>query len=105
MSARSLTYLALAVLVLMVQSGCSAFAPCQTAACENDRKLSAEVLWQLNHRASFDPNSIRVQTYDGVVYLYGLVDTDFERVLAADIAMVPGVREVRNELAVRGSIY
>lgn len=44
------------------------------------------------------PNTIRVQTYDGVVYLYGFVDTEYELALATDIARVPGVKEVRNEL-------
>lgn len=101
----SIKTLTLIASVLTLTTGCAAFEPCKTPACENDRRISAEVLWQLNTRASFQPNSIRVQTYDGEVYLYGMVDTDFERTLAADIARIPGVRDVHNELTINNPIF
>jgi osmotically-inducible protein OsmY len=90
--------LALALMAGATLAGCAAYEPCQTASCTADRAISAEVLRQFSYRDAFMPNTIRVQTYDGVVYLYGFVDTEYELALATDIARVPGVKEVRNEL-------
>ena len=45
------------------------------------------------------PNSVRVQTIDHVVYLYGQVDTELQRLMAQDVAQaVPGVRRVVNSI-------
>lgn len=86
-------------------TACEAYEPCQIASCTADRAISAEVARQFTLNDAFMPNTIRVQTYDGVVYLYGFVDTDYERALATDIAKVSGVKEVRNELSEWPSRY
>jgi len=47
-----------------------------------------------------------VQTLDHVVYLYGMVDTDLERlVLAGTAQKVPGVTRVVESFGVRGAGY
>jgi osmotically-inducible protein OsmY len=47
---------------------------------------------------------ISVQTLRGVVYLYGLVDTVFERELAGSVAQeTPGVARVVNSIGISGN--
>jgi len=46
------------------------------------------------------PNSVRVETFDHVVYLYGQVNTDLERAMADSVALaVPGVTRVINSIS------
>ncbi len=80
-------------------SSISADDACRTATCQSDRQISAAVEARFAKRAEFLPNSIHVQTHDGVVYLYGFVDTRYEKAIATSIARVKGVKDVRNELA------
>lgn len=88
----------LALPVVGLLAGCSSLDACPSATCLNDQKISAEVEHQFDERAEFLPGTIRVQTYDGVVYLYGFVDTQYEKTLATSVAKVKGVKSVRNEL-------
>ena len=45
------------------------------------------------------PNSVRVETIDHVVYLYGQVDTELERSMAKEAALsVSGVKRVVNSI-------
>ena len=51
-------------------------------------------------------SDISVQTVNCEVYLYGIVDTDLERLTAVDLArQVSGVRGVVDSLGVRGGVY
>jgi len=49
------------------------------------------------------PNLIQVQTLDHVVYLSGLVDTDFQQQMAQSVALqAPGVSRVVNSIGLSG---
>ena len=90
----------LAVLVLAaVMAGC-AFA----RADGEDEKLRAEVQKQIDKRPSLKFYGISVRTVDHVVYLEGLVDTNFDRSQAEAIARaVPGVTKVYDRLVLNGN--
>lgn len=67
--------------------GCAIYDKCGLYGCRGDAGITAEVEAQLAHYPALQaPNSVRVQTLDRVVYLYGLVDTDLERQLAESVA-------------------
>jgi osmotically-inducible protein OsmY len=60
---------------------------CGARGCPGDPGITAKVEAQLQQYPVLEaPNSVRVQTLDRVVYLYGLVDTDLERQLAESVA-------------------
>jgi osmotically-inducible protein OsmY len=69
---------------------------CGWAGCSGDADLTAKVQNQFERYAALQPpNLIRVQTYDRVVYLSGIVNTTLPRDLAASVAgRVSGVRKV-----------
>jgi len=70
-----------------------------------DAGVTSQVHARLDlHPALQPPNLITVQTFDGVVYLYGLVDTVFERELAGAVAReTPGVARVVNSIGISGN--
>jgi len=60
---------------------------CGIHGCPGDLSITAKIEAQLEQYPALEaPNSVRVQTLDRVVYLYGLVDTDLERQLAQSVA-------------------
>jgi osmotically-inducible protein OsmY len=70
------------------QFGCATFDKCGWHGCPGDAGITARVEAQLELYPALEaPNSVRAQTLDHVVYLYGLVDTDLERQLAESVAM------------------
>jgi osmotically-inducible protein OsmY len=75
------------VLLLACLPGCATYRDCGFRGCPGDAALTARVAAQLQQYPALQaPNSVRVQTLDHVVYLYGLVDTDLERELAHSVA-------------------
>jgi osmotically-inducible protein OsmY len=98
--ALTLTWLLAAAL-----SGCVGFGKCDPATCTGDKKITADVYTMIKeHREFGAPGTIRVQTFSGVVYLNGLVETDFERRSAESLVMqVANVKDVVNSLEVRNS--
>jgi osmotically-inducible protein OsmY len=69
-------------------SGCATFNKCGLHGCPGDASITAKVEAQLQQYPALEaPNSVRAQTLDRVVYLYGLVDTDLERQLAESVAI------------------
>jgi osmotically-inducible protein OsmY len=83
-------------------SGCATYMKCGFSGCAGDTTITSDVRALLNqHPALEAPNLINVQTYDHVVYLYGLVDTDWERQLAESVAFnAPSVARVVNSIAI-----
>jgi osmotically-inducible protein OsmY len=75
---------------------------CGFSECSGDAKISSNVRAVFHRHAALEPpNLINVQTFDHVVYLYGLVDTEFERQLAGSVALdTPGVARVVNSISV-----
>lgn len=97
-TSRQMRRAALALTLVAALPACSTFEACQSQACLTDQKISSEVEKQFAKRAEFLPNTVHVQTHDGVVYLYGFVDTQYEKAIATSVAKVQGVKDVRNEL-------
>jgi hypothetical protein len=90
----------LAVLVLAAVMAGSAYAKADG----EDEKLRAEVQKQIDKRPSLKFYGISVRTVDHVVYLEGLVDTNFDRSQAEAIARaVPGVTKVYDKLVLNGN--
>lgn len=82
-------------------SGCIAVPPnCAVDTCSGDQKITAQFDALLKqHPALEAPNCVRASTINGVVYLYGQVDTEVERSEAEQLAQqVPGVRKVVNSI-------
>ncbi len=83
--------------------GCAADAAwraCGWRGCPGDAQLTRAVEAQLRSHADLASNTVYVHTADAVVFLTGEVATDLQREAAADLAReVPGVRRVRNDIA------
>jgi osmotically-inducible protein OsmY len=86
-------------------SGCAAFDKCSPENCKTDtetRKNVSDLVDQ--HREFGPPGTVRVQTVNGVVYLSGQLDSDFEIRSAEALArQVPGVKDVVNNLYPRSN--
>jgi len=94
-----------AVLLTVALSGCATYRKCGFEGCPGDAKITADVraLFQ-QHPILEPPNLLTVQTLDRVVYLYGLVDTDYEREIAELVALqAPGVAKVVNSIGISGN--
>jgi osmotically-inducible protein OsmY len=87
-------------LLLGMLSGCATYRKCGLGGCAGDASITAAVNASMRSYPSLEaPNSVRVQTIDHVVYLYGQVDTDLQRLMAQDVAIaVPGVKRVVNSI-------
>jgi osmotically-inducible protein OsmY len=93
------------VLLLGMLSGCAAYKKCGAGGCPGDAEITAAVQAEFAKHAELQPpNVLRVQTIDGVVYLYGLVDTDLQRQVAESVAgQTPGVAKVINSIGLSGN--
>jgi osmotically-inducible protein OsmY len=103
-SPRSL-FLMSAISTAAMLTGCSTvdtFRKCGVAGCPGDAGISAKVESQFDlYTALQPPNLIRVQTFDRVVYLTGIVNTTLVRDLAGSVAaQVPGVPHVINSISI-----
>jgi len=80
---------------------CATYRKCGFAGCPGDANITAGVRWRITQYASLEaPNSVRVETYDHIVYLYGQVNTELERATADSIALtVPGVTRVVDSIS------
>ena len=85
--------------------GCAVYEKCGWSGCPGDAEISADVRTLLNqHPGAAAPGAVSVQTLDGVVYLYGVVDTDLMREQAEQIALqAPHVKKVVNSLGVQNA--
>lgn len=83
-------------------SGCTAYRTCGFGGCPQDARITAEVQRLLHqHPALNPPNLLHVRTYGRVVYLYGQVDTEFERRMAESVALeATDVARVVNSISV-----
>ena len=97
--------LLLALIFAGMLPACAAPRQCARGGCPGDAQITAEVRARFHqHPALEPPNLIEVETRDHVVYLYGLLDTEFERQLASAVALeAPGVTRVVNSIGLAGS--
>ena len=92
--------LILAVTAAILLSGCTAYTKCGFSGCEGDKEITASVEKVISQYPALQaPNSVRVETIDHVVYLYGQVNTELERATAKEAALsVSGVKRVVNSI-------
>ncbi len=82
--------------------GCASTASqCTSDSCKQDAKITAGMKAKLKeHPELGGPNTVYVQTRNGVVYLTGQVATDLQRSTAESLAEnIPGVVSVVNSIA------
>jgi osmotically-inducible protein OsmY len=90
--------------MLACVSGCATYRKCGFDGCPGDAEISAKVRTLFEQHPELEPpNLLDVQTLDRVVYLYGVVDTDFQRLMAESVALqAPGVTRVVNSIGISG---
>jgi osmotically-inducible protein OsmY len=93
----------LAIVVLSSAVGCAGLEKCGVEGCPSDQKITSKVQARLNQDTSLGaPDSITVQTINGIVYLNGQVDVGLEkRTAEAEAKQVPGVVQVVNNIDVQ----
>ena len=97
---------ALAVFLIGALPACATYEKCGLSGCPGDAQITAAVIALLDQHpgAAGSPGAVSVQTLNGVVYLYGVVDTDLMREDAERIALqAPNVKKVVNSLGVQNA--
>ena len=92
---------AVVVAILSVSvSACSTMPQaCSTDACRQDQAINRRVVDAFGSHPGFAMDQLTIQTENGVVYLYGRVDSAFQIQQASRIAMVDGATKVVNNLS------
>jgi hypothetical protein len=84
---RQLCMTASALILAGALSACAAYQKCGFGGCPGDAQLEASVRAAFEQHAELEPpNLLKIQSVDHVIYLYGLVDTDFQRQMAELVA-------------------
>jgi osmotically-inducible protein OsmY len=88
-----------------VLSGCAVFDKCTPENCATDKQITRDVNEVLaQHRELGPPGTVRVQTINGVVYLTGTLNSDFEIRTTEDLVRhVANVRDVENNMNPRSN--
>jgi osmotically-inducible protein OsmY len=96
---------ALALTLTGALPACAVYEKCGFKGCPGDAQITAAVYASLaQHPGVGSPDAVSVQTLDGVVYLYGVVDTDLMRAQAEEIVLqVPHVKKVVNSIGVQNA--
>jgi osmotically-inducible protein OsmY len=86
-------------------SGCAIFPKCSPENCASDKQINADVSQLLSEHAEFGaPAGLHIQTINGVVYLSGAVNSDFEVRRAEELVrQVANVKDVENNLYPRSN--
>lgn len=91
------------VLVALTSSldACATYDKCAGSDCPGDGRITRELRLRLTQYPSLEaPNSVRVQTSNHVVYLYGQVNTELERAIAEEVALsITGVTRVVDSIS------
>jgi osmotically-inducible protein OsmY len=89
------------VVLVGLLSGCAAYQKCGFDGCPGDAQLSAAVHERAQASSVLRGNLLHIQVLDGVVYVSGMVDSDFEHEqINALFKSVPGVKSVINTTGV-----
>ena len=93
----------LAVIVIATASGCAVTRGQETVgAYDDDTAITTSVKARYVDNKDVDASSIKVETLNGTVMLSGFAKNSTEKMTAEQIAMkVNGVKQVKNEIAVR----
>lgn len=97
--------LSLAIILAAGLSGCAVFQKCSPDNCATDAKIKSDVeALIVEHRELGAPAALQVQTLNGVVYLTGTVDTEFEvRNAESLVRRIANVKDVVNNLNARSN--
>ena len=92
------------IVLAAVLSGCADF-KCAPEYCASDAQITDEVRAVFAQHTEFGaPGQFRVQTINGVVYLYGQSNSELERRSAGELAKgVPNVKKVVNSIYPRSN--
>jgi osmotically-inducible protein OsmY len=95
----------LVFILAMALNGCAVFPKCTPQNCATDKQIEADVSELFNaHPELGAPADMHIQTINGVVYLSGPVDSDFEARHAEALArQVANVKDVENNLYPRSN--
>jgi CBS domain-containing protein len=67
----------------------------------DDAALQGNILAQLNSKSWFNPSTVTVVVNDGMVELWGIVDSESEKnAIRVAVEVTPGVRKVSNHLVI-----
>ena len=102
---KTISAAALTLIVAMGSNGCAIFPRCSPENCASDKQINAEVNQLFNdHPELGPPATLHIQTINGVVYLSGPVDSDFEVRRAEALArQIANVKDVQNNLYSRSN--
>ena len=86
-------------------NGCAIFPKCSPENCASDKQINADVSQLLSEHPEFGaPAVLHIQTINGVVYLSGPVNSDFEVRRAEELVrQVANVKDVENNLYPRSN--
>jgi osmotically-inducible protein OsmY len=102
----TLTAFAATLLLSGALAGCSASQSCPPGGCQGDALIKQHVDQMIYDNKAIQPFSITVQAKNGVVYLYGIVDTQLQKnVIEEETGKIQGVKRVVNSITVRGNVY
>ena len=95
----------LAFMLVLGLNGCAVFSKCTPENCATDKQIKADVSQLLSeHREFGAPADLHIQVINGVVYLSGPVDSDFESRRAEELVRrVANVKDVENNLYPRSN--
>jgi osmotically-inducible protein OsmY len=95
----------LLLIFAMSLTGCAVFQKCSPENCASDKEINAQVKELFSEHPELGPPAdVHIQTINGVVYLSGPVDTEFEMRHAEALArQIPNVKDVENNLYPRGN--
>ena len=86
--------------LLLALAGCAAES-CKTGPCSPDDRLVEAVRAEIAKHPALMTDTIRIQSQDGTVYLYGLVSTNVELAEVEEVAKAtPGVKKVVNLVSI-----
>jgi osmotically-inducible protein OsmY len=101
-SYRSIIRATIATGMLVGLGACASTSVGDKPAPNPDTNITDQIRTTIFKRAELAGDDINVQTHGGVVYLYGLVDTNVERDTVESIAnAVPGVKRVVDTIKLR----
>lgn len=101
---KSLYAAALALILAAGLPGCAEFQKCSPENCAVDSQINMDVYTLLSDHPEFGaPGKFHIQTINGVVYLNGTVNSDFEmQNMEALVRRISNVKDVVNNLNPRG---
>jgi osmotically-inducible protein OsmY len=102
---KTISAAALAFIFALGLNGCAVFPKCSPEHCASDKQVKADVSQLLSeHREFGAPADLHIQVINGVVYLSGPVNSDFEVRRAEELVrQVANVKDVENNLYPRSN--